>query len=70
VIPGIVLAVGLFIAYTRPPLVLYGTIWILFVAYLTKEMPIGFSQAESTFKAFTRSWKTRAGSSAPTVAVA
>ena len=50
VIPGIVLAVGLFIAYTRPPLVLYGTIWILFVAFLTKEMPIGFSQAESTFK--------------------
>jgi iron(III) transport system permease protein len=50
VIPGIVLAVGLFIAYTRPPLVLYGTVWILFVAYLTKEMPIGFSQAESTFK--------------------
>jgi iron(III) transport system permease protein len=50
VIPGIVLAVGLFIAYTRPPLILYGTVWILFVAYLTKEMPIGFSQAESTFK--------------------
>jgi iron(III) transport system permease protein len=50
VIPGIVLAVGLFIAYTKPPLVLYGTIWILFVAYLTKEMPIGYSQAESTFK--------------------
>src|SRR5918993_55521 len=50
VIPGIVLAVGLFIAYSRPPLVLYGTIWILFVAYLTKEMPIGYSQAESTFK--------------------
>lgn len=50
VIPGIVLAVGLFIAYTRPPIVLYGTVWILFVAYLTKEMPIGFSQAETTFK--------------------
>lgn len=50
VIPGIVLAVGLFIAYTRPPIVLYGTVWILFVAYLTKEMPIGFSQAEATFK--------------------
>ena len=50
VIPGIVLAVGLFIVYTKPPLVLYGTIWILFVAYLTKEMPIGFSQADSTFK--------------------
>jgi len=50
VIPGIVLAVGLFIVYTQPPVVLYGTIWILFVAYLTKEMPIGFSQAQSTFK--------------------
>jgi iron(III) transport system permease protein len=50
VIPGIVLAVGLFIVYTQPPVVLYGTVWILFVAYLTKEMPIGFSQAESTFK--------------------
>jgi iron(III) transport system permease protein len=50
VIPGIVLAVGLFIVYTQPPFILYGTVWILFVAYLTKEMPIGFSQAESTFK--------------------
>jgi iron(III) transport system permease protein len=50
VIPGIVLAVGLFIIYTQPPLVLYGTVWILFLAFLTKEMPIGFSQAESTFK--------------------
>ncbi|HEY1374503.1 MAG TPA: iron ABC transporter permease [Candidatus Binatia bacterium] len=50
VIPGIVLAVGLFIAYSKPPLMLYGTIWILFVAYLTKEMPIGFTQTESTFK--------------------
>jgi iron(III) transport system permease protein len=50
VVPGIVLAVGLFIAYTRPPIILYGTVWILFVAYLTKEMPIGFSQAETTFK--------------------
>ncbi|MEX0804120.1 MAG: iron ABC transporter permease [Candidatus Binatia bacterium] len=50
VIPGIVLAVGLFIVYAQPPIVLYGTIWILFIAYLTKEMPVGFSQAESTFK--------------------
>jgi iron(III) transport system permease protein len=50
VIPGIVLAVGLFIAYSQPPLLLYGTVWILFVAYLTKEMPIGYSQAESTFR--------------------
>src|SRR3989442_6933915 len=50
VIPGVVLAVGLFIAYTRPPLLLYGTLWILFVAYVTKEMPVGYSQADATFK--------------------
>ncbi|MGH7393070.1 MAG: ABC transporter permease [Candidatus Rokuibacteriota bacterium] len=50
VIPGVVLAVGLFIAYTRPPFLLYGTIWILFIAYVTKEMPVGYSQADATFK--------------------
>ncbi len=50
VIPGVVLAVGLFIAYTRPPLLLYGTLGILFVAYLTKEMPVGYSQSDATFR--------------------
>ncbi len=50
VIPGVVLAVGLFVAYTRPPLLLYGTLWILFVAYLTKEMPVGYSQSDVTFR--------------------
>jgi iron(III) transport system permease protein len=50
VIPGVVLAVGLFIAYTRPPLVLYGTLWILFAAYVTKELPIGYSQSDATFR--------------------
>ena len=50
VIPGVVLAVGLFIAYTKPPLVLYGTLAILFVAYLTKELPVGYAQADTTFK--------------------
>ena len=50
VIPGVVLAVGLFLAYTRPPFLLYGTIWILFVAYVTKEMPVGYSQSDATFK--------------------
>jgi iron(III) transport system permease protein len=50
VIPGVVLAVGLFVAYTRPPLLLYGTLWILFVAYLTKEMPVGYAQSDATFR--------------------
>src|SRR5262249_55809700 len=34
-IPGIVLGVGLFLSYTRPPFVLYGTLWILLIAFLT-----------------------------------
>lgn len=46
-IPGIVLAIGLFAAYTRPPLVLYGTIWILFIAYLTKYLPIAFQTSNA-----------------------
>jgi iron(III) transport system permease protein len=39
--PGIVLAVGLLHAWSTPPFVLYGTIWILFVAYLTRFLPVG-----------------------------
>jgi iron(III) transport system permease protein len=49
-VPGIVLAVGLFLAYTRPPLILYGTLWILFLAYLTRELPVGFAQSENTMR--------------------
>jgi iron(III) transport system permease protein len=49
-VPGIVLAVGLFLAYTRPPLILYGTLWILFLAYLTRELPVGFAQTENTMR--------------------
>lgn len=50
VIPGIVLGIGLLFAYSRPPLVLYGTVWILFIAYLTRGIPIGFSQSSATFR--------------------
>lgn len=50
-IPGIVLAVGLFIAYTQPPFVLYGTLAIIFLAYLTKELPVGYQQVAASMKA-------------------
>ncbi|MPZ55997.1 MAG: ABC transporter permease subunit [Rhizobiales bacterium] len=50
-IPGIVLGVGLFLAYTRPPLVLYGTLWILLLAYLTIELPAAYQQMQSAFRA-------------------
>jgi len=50
-IPGIVLGVGLFLSYTRPPFVLYGTIWVLLLAYLTIELPAAYQQLQSAFRA-------------------
>jgi iron(III) transport system permease protein len=49
-IPGIVLAVGLFLAYTHPPVVLYGTLAIIFLAYVTKEIPVGYQQVNAALK--------------------
>jgi iron(III) transport system permease protein len=49
-IPGIVLGVGLFLAYTRGPVMLYGTLWILLLAYLTIELPAAYQQLQSAFK--------------------
>ena len=49
-IPGIVLGVGLFLAYTRGPVVLYGTLWILFLAFLTIELPVAFQQMRASFR--------------------
>jgi iron(III) transport system permease protein len=50
-LPGIVLGVGLFLSYTRPPLVLYGTLWILLIAYVTIELPAAFQQLRSSLEA-------------------
>jgi iron(III) transport system permease protein len=49
-IPGIVLGVGLFLSYSHPSLMLYGTLWILLIAFLTIEMPAGYQQLSSAFK--------------------
>src|SRR5665213_776734 len=48
-VPGIVLGVGLFLSYTRPPFVLYGTLWILFVAFLTINLPSAYQQLQAAF---------------------
>jgi iron(III) transport system permease protein len=50
-IPGIVLAVGLFLSYTQRPLVLYGTLAIIFLAYVTKEIPVGYQQIGASLRA-------------------
>ncbi len=46
--PGVVLAFGLLQAWIYPPLVLYGTAWILVVAYITRELPVGTRVASAT----------------------
>ncbi len=43
-IPSIVLGVGLFLAYTRPPLLLFGTLWIMLIAFVTIEFPAAYQQ--------------------------
>src|SRR4029079_18077248 len=48
-IPGIVLGVGLFLAYANPTFGLYGTLWILLIAFLTIELPAGYQQLSSAF---------------------
>jgi iron(III) transport system permease protein len=48
-IPGIVLGVGLFITYARPPFVLYGTLWILLFAFVTIALPAAYQQLQSAF---------------------
>lgn len=47
VIPGIVLAVGFITAYSRPPLILYGTMSILVLAYVSKFLPIALRFASN-----------------------
>jgi iron(III) transport system permease protein len=49
-VPGIVLGVGLFLTYTRPPFVLYGTLWILLIAFVTIAMPAAYQQLQSAFR--------------------
>jgi len=50
-VPGIVLGVGLFLSYTRPPFVLYGTLWILLIAFVTIAMPAAYQQLQSAYRA-------------------
>jgi iron(III) transport system permease protein len=49
-IPGIVLGVGLFLSYTRPPFVLYGTLWILLIAFVTISLPSAYQQLQAAFR--------------------
>lgn len=50
VIPGIVLAIGFYAAYTSRPLVLYGTAWILVLAFATRFLPIAYANADAAIR--------------------
>jgi len=50
VIPGIVLAIGFFAAYTRPPIRLYGSGAILIVAFATRFLPLAFSNSDNLIR--------------------
>jgi len=47
-IPGTTLAVGLVLAYIRPPLRLYGTVWLFLIAYVTHFMPLAVRVLEGS----------------------
>jgi iron(III) transport system permease protein len=48
VIPSMVFAVGLVSAYSTGPVVLYGTLWIMILAYLTKNLPFAFMSCNTS----------------------
>lgn len=48
-IPGIILAVGILLAYIKTPL--YGTLWIMGLAYITVFLPIGMRNTNAIFLA-------------------
>jgi iron(III) transport system permease protein len=50
VIPGIVLAIGFYAAYTHPPLLLYGTAWILILAFATRFLPIAYANSSAAIR--------------------
>jgi len=48
--PGIAMAVALILAFSAPPLNLYGTLWILLVAYSIHGLPVVFNYARNGLK--------------------
>ncbi len=49
-LPGTVMAVGVLLAFIRPPFAIYGTIWILLVAYVARFVPLAARSANATLR--------------------
>ncbi len=50
-VPGVVLAIGFYAAYSHPPIRLVGTAWVMIVAFATQFLPIAYTSALSMFGA-------------------
>ena len=48
VLPGLVLGEALLFAYLRLPVPVYGTLWILLIAYVTRYLPYGMASATAS----------------------
>lgn len=49
-LPGTVMAVAVLLAFIRVPLPIYGTIWILLIAYVARFVPFAARSANATFR--------------------
>jgi len=49
-IPGAVFTVGVILAFIRPPLVLYGTLWILVVCYFARFLPFAIQPLSAALR--------------------
>jgi iron(III) transport system permease protein len=49
-LPGTVMAVAVLLAFIRVPLPIYGTIWILLIAYVARFVPFATRSANATFR--------------------
>lgn len=50
VVPGIVLAIGFYAAYTTPPFALYGTAAIIVLAFTTRFLPIAYANTSAAIR--------------------
>ncbi|NLJ80210.1 MAG: iron ABC transporter permease [Firmicutes bacterium] len=49
-VPCVMVAIAMILAWSKPPLVLYGTIWVILAAYLVRYMPFSIRTTNATLQ--------------------
>lgn len=62
-VPGIVLGMALILLYVAFPVPIYGTIWVILIAYLTKYLPYGMRSASGSIMQIHKELEEAAGAS-------